>query len=242
MSPVVEDGAPKPRGPARHRVKVLRRWLARWFVVSLGPPLVRALARTWRPVVEGEHNVHAARGTTGGHFMALWHGRMLVAVAHHARRDYHVLVSPSGDGDVISALLHGLGYGTVRGSSRGRGAPAVRQMLELLQRGAGIGVTPDGPTGPMHSMSPSLAWMARETGYAVVPCGFAAARAWHAASWDRFTIPRPYTRVAFVYEEPVRVARDADDAALARASEEIRARLLRAERRGFELLGAEPDG
>jgi lysophospholipid acyltransferase (LPLAT)-like uncharacterized protein len=73
-----------------------------------------------------------------------------------------------------------------------------------------------------------------------VPCGFVAANAWHLRSWDRFTIPKPFSRVAFVYGEPVYVPRRGDGV-LETATAEIAARMNTAEKRGFETLAVEPD-
>jgi hypothetical protein len=193
-------------------------------------------------VAAGEEHLRAVHDGGEGHFMALWHGRMVVPVTRHKGDEYCVLVSTSGDGDISCALLERLGYKVVRGSSRGRGAQALREMLARLREGLGIVVTPDGPTGPQHSMNPGLAWMARASGRPVLPCGFVAERAWHLSTWDRFTIPKPFSRVAFVYEEPVHVSREGGPEELARATEEIRVRMQRAERRGFALLGVGPDG
>lgn len=225
----------------RRFVKHWRRKAGRWAAITIGPLVVRVLASTWRVAIEHEDHVDRARGEGGGHIMALWHGRMLIPVTHFARRGYHVLVSKSGDGDVSEALLSRVGYGIVRGSSRGGGTKALRALIELLRSGAGIAITPDGPIGPRHSFTPSVAWMAKATGYAVVPCGFVAGSAWRLSSWDRFTIPKPFARVALVFGEPVHVPREARDDELAHLGDTIRERMLAAEQRGFVLLGAESD-
>jgi lysophospholipid acyltransferase (LPLAT)-like uncharacterized protein len=225
----------------RHAVKSARRKIGLWIAVALGPYFVRLLAWTWKPVVEGAHNVEAARGADGGHVMAFWHGSMLVPVMFHAHRNYHAVISRSGDGDVPTAILRRLGYGAVRGSTRDAASSALREMKDLLEKGGGLAVTPDGPKGPRYSVRRSLAWLARETGHAIVPCGFVAARAWHLPSWDRFTIPKPFSRVALVYGEPLRVPSNATEADLAAATTELRERILNAERRGYALLGVPPD-
>jgi lysophospholipid acyltransferase (LPLAT)-like uncharacterized protein len=191
--------------------------------------------------VLGAEHVESARADGGGHFMALWHGRMVVALPHHGQRNWYVLVSPSQDGDISEALLEGFGYRVIRGSSSRGGARALREMLTALESGAVLAVTPDGPRGPRHSMNPGLAWMARATGFAVVPCGFVCDRAWHARSWDRFTVPKPRARVVFVYGAPVRVERNASADDLASATEKIRAAMMEAEERGFEQLQEPPD-
>lgn len=240
--PVVapQPSAPVPAKRASHRFKVFRRRVGRGLSISVGAPTLRTLARTWGQVVSGEENLAAARAHGGGYFMALWHGRMLIPAARHGRQGYTVLVSPSGDGDVSEMLLRKLGYGVVRGSTSRRGRTALRELLTLLSAGTPIAITPDGPRGPRKTMSQGLAWMASATGFPVVPCGFVGANTWHLSSWDRFTIPKPFSRVAFVYEQPIFVDRKSEGG-LERASEEIRSGMERAERRGFELLGAEPD-
>lgn len=223
------------------RFKRLRRSVGLKLVLWFGPTLLRWLSSTWRVEILGSEHLESARGEGGGHFMALWHGRMVVGLPHHGERDWYVLVSQSDDGDISEALLEAFRYKVIRGSSSRGGARALREMLDVLHTGAVLIITPDGPRGPRHSMNPGLAWMARATGYAVVPIGFGFDRAWHAESWDRFTIPKPWARVAMVYGEPVRVARTATPEDMDAATERIRVELMRAEKRGFERLGREHD-
>jgi lysophospholipid acyltransferase (LPLAT)-like uncharacterized protein len=114
-------------------------------------------------------------------------------------------------------------------------------MLRVLDEGAVLFITPDGPRGPMHTVNPGLAFMARATGREIVPLGFACDRAWHADSWDHFTIPKPFAKVRVVYGDAVPVSRDADEAEQEEATKLVRERTLEAERRGFDELGCEPD-
>ena len=207
----------------------------------LGRAALSLLARTWHVELLNQENLDESVEEGPGCFLSMWHGRMIVALPTHARRGWHVLVSPSGDGDISEKLLEANGYFVIRGSSSRRGARALREMLKVLDEGAVLFITPDGPRGPMHSMNPGLAFMARATGRKIVPLGFACDRAWHADSWDRFTIPKPFARVCVVYEEPVYVSREADDEEQEAATELVRTRTLEAERRGFVALGCEPD-
>jgi hypothetical protein len=228
-------------GGPRRRLKRARKRLGQDLARRLGPPALALLRRTWREEVLGEEHFAAAERDGAGRFMALWHGRMIVALPFHGGRGYSVLVSPSSDGDVSERLLTAFGYGVIRGSTSRGGSRALREMLTDLRAGKMLAITPDGPRGPRHSMNPGLVWMARATGFPVLPCGFVCDRAWHANSWDRFTVPKPRARVAVVYGEPVRVARDASKEDCERATECIRQRMLGAERRGFEHMGLEPD-
>jgi lysophospholipid acyltransferase (LPLAT)-like uncharacterized protein len=238
--PRVESG----KGGSRRRKRRLRRKLrsvARVLVAWFGHPLLRILSATWRMTVVGSENLDSAVRKDRGAFVALWHRRILLGLSHHRSRGWHALISASQDGDLPSAVLERFGYGVVRGSASRGGAGAVREMLTALGRGSVLVITPDGPRGPLHTMHGGLAWMARATGNPILPVGFACDRAWYARSWDRFVIPRPWARVVMVYEQPIRVDASVEDSELAAASERIREALLRAERRGFELLDMEPD-
>lgn len=224
--------------PWHRRLKRARRKLGVWVVPRLGAPLFGLLARTWRVTrVERERFDRLERGF----IIAMWHGRMLLGVREMRGEHLHVLVSMSGDGDVSEALLEQFGYTVVRGSRSRGGARALREMLEILGSGGVVVITPDGPRGPRHSLNPGLAWMAKATGYPVLPLGLAVDRAWRLKSWDRFAIPKPFARIALVFGELVRVPRTATEDEMARATEEIRARLFELETRGFAGLGVEPD-
>lgn len=222
------------------RLKAVRRRVGDRLLRALGPSTLTRLSRTWKTeLVGGEHYDHALR--QGGLILSLWHGRMIVPIEFFRGKPWHILVSPSEDGDLSERLLQAMGFGVIRGSSSRGGARALREMLEVLDAHGVVVVTPDGPRGPMHSMNVGVAWMAKATGRPIVPLGSSVDRAWHLASWDRFTIPKPRARVVFGYGEPIHVSREADGAELARVSEHLRERMLAVEREGFERLGVQPD-
>lgn len=60
-------------------------------------------------------------------------------------------------------------------------------------------------------------------------------------SWDRFTIPLPFSRVQVVIGAPIRVDASATDGDLRAVSEGIGEALVAAEVEAAELLGVEAD-
>ena len=66
-------------------------------------------------------------------------------------------------------------------------------------------------------------------------------RAWHLSSWDSFTIPKPFARVALVFGEPIQVAREVTESELESATELIREHIFDCERRAFAHVGASED-
>lgn len=228
------------RAERKRRVRQVRRKLGAFVLPRVGPPLLRVLARSWKLEIRGREHWEAAYARPGM-LATLWHGRMVLAMPAGADKGLSVLVSPSGDGQLVLPMLARFGYAFVLGSSNKNPARAVREMLERLRAGGRIVITPDGPRGPRHHTNPGPAWMARETGFPILPVGCVADRAWRLRSWDRFTIPKWGARVIVSYAEPIEVAPDADDEALARATAEMQRRMLAAEEQAFRHLGLDPD-
>jgi lysophospholipid acyltransferase (LPLAT)-like uncharacterized protein len=96
----------------------------------------------------------------------------------------------------------------VRGSTTRGGVKVVRQMLGL--RDTHLAITPDGPRGPRRRVQPGLIYLSSRLGLPIVPTGFAYQRPWRLKSWDRFAVPRPFTRARCVTGDPVLVPADAE--------------------------------
>ena len=144
---------------------------------------------------------------------AFWHRYQLMMGYAYRNRGAHVLVSRSGDGELIARALHLMGYGTVRGSSTRGGATALMGLLDVLAAGGQLGVTPDGPRGPYRSVQPGLAALARKSGAPVIPGGWAGTRVKILRrSWDRFMVPLPFGRYVVVFGEPMTVSSDENEA------------------------------
>jgi lysophospholipid acyltransferase (LPLAT)-like uncharacterized protein len=56
-------------------------------------------------------------------------------------------------------------------------------------------------------IKPGVLNLARMTGCPVVPFAFEAEHCWRLRSWDKFIIPKPFSRAVFVYGKPIRVPR-----------------------------------
>ena len=224
-------------GIDRARRNRARRAVARVALRTFAPTLVRVLARSWKVHVEGDD----LSGSPNGHLVCMWHGRMLIGAPVFADRGYRVLVSTSDDGDLSESLLLSSGYKVLRGSSSRGAARALREMLGHLEQGERVVITPDGPRGPRHSINPGLAWMARRTGFPILPLGLVADRAWRMGTWDRFTIPKPRARVVAIWGEPLRVEPGADRGAIESLSRELRRRTIELEELASERLGVERD-
>lgn len=221
----------------RRRIRHFRRGLGKCVLRGMGPLLIRALAWSWRTQRLGYEHYQSLREGEAGFLAAIWHGSMLPLVPYHRNHGLSVLVSPSVDGSLVAPFLRRLKYKVIRGSSHRSGSKALRDMRDQLEHGSSVVITPDGPVGPMHSMNIGLAWLARETGLPIMTTAVSCEKAWHAKSWDQFTIPKPGSRIVLTYGAPIHVAPNASDSELERITSEIRQQLLEHESMGLEQMG-----
>lgn len=144
--------------------------------------------------------------------LAFWHGTMLYAWRRHRRQGMTGLTSQSKDGDVLARLLTGWGYRVVRGSSSKGGSEALDLMTDALANGSSIAVTPDGPRGPARAMKPGAVVAAKRANVPLVLMGVGYEKKRTLGGWDRFEIPKFFTRVRIVYSDPIWVEPNADRA------------------------------
>jgi hypothetical protein len=110
-------------------------------------------------------------------------------------RPAYALVSASQDGAWLTAFFSLAGLRTVRGSSSRLGREAASALVETLRAGHDVGITPDGPRGPCYELKPGGVIVARRTRAPVLLVGGEFSSAWRLKSWDRFYIPKPFSRV-----------------------------------------------
>jgi lysophospholipid acyltransferase (LPLAT)-like uncharacterized protein len=178
---------------------------------------VRTLYASLRVTVTREAEVEALRREQGGVILVTWHGQSLIPVARCRGRDYIGMVSLSRDGDLLAEFCRQMGWRTIRGSTGRGGARAAKMAIRALTAmdrdegpGSMLAVTPDGPRGPSRKVQPGAIFLAQKSGKPLVPVGIGVDRAWHMGSWDRFLIPKPFSRVVWLYGEPIPVAPDAN--------------------------------
>ena len=189
-APDLTAGAPPPRV---HEISGWRRALL-W---PLGL-LVRLWGRSLRFETSAE-DLRAYSKKDEPVAMVLWHNRLFLSAEIVRRfrggRPAYALVSASQDGAWLTAFFSLAGLRTVRGSSSRLGREAANALVETLRQGHDIGVTPDGPRGPCYEVKPGAVIVARRTRAPMLLIGGEFASAWRLRSWDRFYLPKPFSKV-----------------------------------------------
>ena len=154
-----------------------------------------------RVEIVGENNI---RGIDS-FILVTWHGKCLGVMEHFRQRNYHVLISQSRDGDIISNISKKFGYNLFRGSSNRGGKEAMEKMYQFfsLNPSGKLVITPDGPTGPEHKVKPGAFQLAQNSQRPVVPVIVDVKKSWKFKNWHTFYLSKPFSKMRVVFGEPL---------------------------------------
>src|SRR5690606_9214875 len=111
-----------------------------------------------------------------------------------------VLASASHDGAALASAMAVFGLGAVRGSSSRRGVAALIALKRALKSGVDVCITPDGPRGPRYGLQPGVVKLAASSGAPIIPIHVRFSSAWRLNTWDRFVLPKPFSRVHMIFD------------------------------------------
>ncbi|HUY33145.1 MAG TPA: lysophospholipid acyltransferase family protein [Pirellulales bacterium] len=146
---------------------------------------------------------------SGQKLYIFWHEYILCPIAMRGHCNLAMLVSQHGDAEMLTVAARHLGFDCVRGSSRRGGAAALRELLDK-SRHMNLTITPDGPRGPRRVLAQGPIYLASKLGMPLVLLGLGYDRPWRVNSWDRFAIPRPFSRARGVISPALNLPGDLD--------------------------------
>jgi lysophospholipid acyltransferase (LPLAT)-like uncharacterized protein len=190
-------------------------------IAAIAAAYLKFVANTTRWKIEGQDGIDAFAGTAPC-IVAFWHETLpAMPVLWLRRRAINpvkpaiVLASRHRDGRLIGLGVARFGIGLAAGSSSRGGAAGLRALINALQSGADVGITPDGPRGPRRRAAPGVAQLAAITGAKVLPCAANTGWAIRFNSWDRMRFPLPFGVGRLVCAPLIAVERDDWQAGLA---------------------------
>jgi lysophospholipid acyltransferase (LPLAT)-like uncharacterized protein len=81
-------------------------------------------------------------------------------------------------------------------------------MVDKAKNGYSVAITPDGPRGPMLQMKPGAVVTAKKSGVPLILLGVGIEKKRELKSWDKFQIPKLYSKVKVIYSEPIYIDRN----------------------------------
>jgi lysophospholipid acyltransferase (LPLAT)-like uncharacterized protein len=132
-----------------------------------------------------------------------WHQCTLLCAWYFRKFRCSIIISQSFDGELIARTLGHLGYNSVRGSSSRGGASGLLALQGVLEKGLPVVFTADGPRGPIYQTKVGPVKLAQMTGEPIGSFYLLPEKAWTMRSWDRFFVPKPFSRVIVSWARPI---------------------------------------
>lgn len=213
------------------------------IALAIVPRIVWALlwivGRTWRFEVIGEEGATPllhGKGA-GAEIFCFWHQCVLPCALYFRRTGATILISRSFDGELITRTLALFGFCAVRGSSSRSGQEGLLGLKHVLEGGRPAIFTADGPRGPIYQTKMGPIKLAQLTGARIGAFHLEPERAWTMRSWDRFLVPKPFTRIVVSWARWTQVATDLAEADFETKRDELNAAIERARIQALRYLG-----
>ncbi len=203
-----------------------RRKARNWAIGVFGPPVTRVWTATlrtrWSSV---DFDVRDGRIVIPEVVALVWHQRLFTLTTRFAGAGITTLVSRHADGEMLARVIDGIGHHAVRGSTTRGGVQAIRELVERSTEPVRFAITPDGPRGPPYVLQSGAVYLASRTGLPLCLSTVGLDRPWQLPSWDRFWLPRPFSRALIRIGRRIHVPPDLDRDELERFRADVEAEL-----------------
>ena len=164
----------------------------------------------------------------GREIFCFWHQCVLPCAFYFRRTGATILISRSFDGELITRILNLFGFHASRGSSSRGAREGLLGLKDVLDTGRPAIFTADGPRGPIYRTKMGPIKLAQMTGAPIGAFHLQPERAWVMNSWDRFLVPKPFTRIAVSWALCTNVPTDLPSEEFEAAREQLNAAIERA--------------
>jgi lysophospholipid acyltransferase (LPLAT)-like uncharacterized protein len=217
--------------------------LSQRIMLATVPRIVWALlwvvGLTWRFEVIAEDGVRPVvfGQKAGPEIYCFWHQCVLPCTMYFRRSGAVILISRSFDGELITRVLRLFGFDAVRGSSSRGARKGLLGLRRVIDSGRTAIFTADGPRGPIYETKLGPIKLAQATGAPIGAFHLQPEHAWTLNSWDRFLIPRSFTRIVVSWAQWTRVPTDLPAEQFEVMRRELNDAMERARMRAFAHLG-----
>ena len=175
------------------------------FLSYLLEYILRFIFWTCRWDVIGESKLSRAIDDGRPILLPVWHGRMLFPIfyLYKNRIEWSALASRHKDAEIMALILKRMGFRLIRGSSSKGGREAINNIADTFRLGGRVAITSDGPKGPIHIAKPNSIATAIEHDAIIITISGSASRSWVLRSWDRFMLPKPFSKVIINIAKPL---------------------------------------
>jgi len=181
--------------------------------------IIQLYSRTLRLTIENEALWldHLEKG--GKVVLCTWHQQFFACIRYFQKYSKYkpvIMISRSKEGTFISRIATLSGWEAIRGSSSKKrfsskgGVSSLKKMTEKMSKNYLGAQIVDGPRGPMGIVKKGILYIARDSGARILPVCIKVDNAWYCKSWDRFVLPKPFSKVTISYGKMIKVSKDSN--------------------------------
>ena len=171
-----------------------------WLLGGLVALWLRFCHATTRWDRRGDADITAAL-LTGPVVVILWHESVMMGVPHWSQSfgPAVILRDTSPAGRLSGAVQKHFGMQPFAMAPNAASISVLRDVLRLVKSGVTLGITADGPKGPVKVVKAApLDWV-KATGRPVFLYAFASSHSVRLGTWDRMVLPLPFGRGVSIY-------------------------------------------
>ena len=194
------------------RIKI-DRFLSSEVFISFFYRLILCYSWTFRLKIENDKDWMEYRRNGGVVLLCTWHQQFFSAIRPFKKYktfNPSIMISQSKDGEIVAKMALRNGWDPVRGSSSKGGMGALKKMIANLKENKLAVHIIDGPIGPSGIVKAGAIRLAHAANAVIVPLSVSAEKAWYFNSWDKFLLPKPFSKVFLRFGKMIKFDRVKD--------------------------------
>jgi lysophospholipid acyltransferase (LPLAT)-like uncharacterized protein len=189
-----------------------------WIFHTILPPityfLINLLSSTVRIQTIGESVIQDLIEKKAKVIYVFWHGRHFLMIRYWKRTKTAIMTSTSRDGQLLAKILMKFGYGIIYGSSSKSPVKALVSGIKTMNAGYNVAIAVDGPKGPPNKVKYGALYLAKKSDAFIVPVTTTTLPVFVFNSWDRYIVPKPFSKALISFGEPFKLSNTIDDKTL----------------------------
>lgn len=180
------------------------------FINKIGGFLIAWVVRLWMSTLDYKAALHDPSADPvhpdfrGPAIFLFWHDYIPLMFYLRGHCNIAMLLSQHQDAEWLGQAASLMGFETIRGSTNRGGVAALRTLFRT-GRAKNLAITPDGPRGPRRELAQGAIYLSSRLGIPLIAFGLGYERPWRLNTWDRFAVPRPYSRGRVVGSPPIQI-------------------------------------
>jgi lysophospholipid acyltransferase (LPLAT)-like uncharacterized protein len=186
----------------------MKKEISNFLTYKVVPFLIYLLMRIiW--LISKKNYHHLSDFSEGQYVFACWHSELLISPQYYRKlfpkHKAGAIASSHKDGQIVSNTIKYFDIYPIEGSSSKGGVKALINSLSALKKGEDVLITPDGPRGPRFTVNDGIVALAQKSNLKIFTINYKSDKYWQLKSWDKFVIPKPFSKID-IYTELLDIA------------------------------------